>query len=53
MKRANIISGRIDVYNGSIALSNEHQILKDKKEFIFFLIADARTILDEMCKSFM
>ena len=27
-----------DVYNGSIALSNEHQILKDKKkEFIFFL----------------
>ena len=35
-----------DVYNGSLALSNEHQILKDNKKNIHFSwIADARTIL--------
>ena len=37
-----------DVYNGSIALSNEHQIFKDEKKSLFFSwIADARTILDD------
>ena len=44
-----------DVYNGSIALSNEHQILKDNKRDLYFSwIADARTILDDnvqiLCK---
>ena len=42
-----------DVYNGSIALSNEHQILKDKKKNLYFSwIADARTILDENVQIF-
>ena len=37
-----------DVYNGSIALSNEHQIFKDEKKSLFFSwIADARTVLDD------
>ena len=42
-----------DVYNGSIALSNEHQILKGgKKNFYFSWIADARTILDDNVQIF-
>ena len=37
-----------DVYNGSIALSNEHQILKDNKKSLYLSwIADARTILND------
>mgnify|MGYP007000330590 len=35
-----------DVYNGSIALSNEYQILKDDKKSLYLSwIADARTII--------
>ncbi len=42
-----------DVYNGSIALSNEHQILRDKKKNLYFSwIADARTILDDNVQIF-
>ena len=42
-----------DVYNGSIALSNVHQILKDnKKNFYLSWIADARTILDDNVQIF-
>ena len=42
-----------DVYNGSLALSNEHQILKDNKKNIYFSwIADARTILDDNVQIF-
>ena len=42
-----------DVYNGSIALSNEHQILKgDKKNLYVSWIADARTILDDEVQIF-
>ena len=42
-----------DVYNGSLALSNEHQILKDNKKSInFSWIADARTILDDNVQIF-
>ncbi len=37
-----------DVYNGSIAFSNEHQILKDNKKNLYLSwIADARTILND------
>ena len=42
-----------DVYNGSIALSNEHQILKDNKKSLHLSwIADVRTILDENVQIF-
>ena len=42
-----------DVYNGSIALSNEHQIIKDdKKRLSLSWIADARTILDDNVQIF-
>ena len=42
-----------DVYNGSIALSNEHQILKDDKKNLYVSwIADARTILDDEVQIF-
>ena len=42
-----------DVYNGSIALSNEHQILKgDKNNLYVSWIADARTILDDEVQVF-
>ena len=42
-----------DVYNGSLALSNEHQIFKDKKKNLYFSwIADARTILDDNVQVF-
>ena len=42
-----------DVYNGSIALSNEHQILKDNKKSLHLSwIADARTILDDNVQIF-
>ena len=42
-----------DVYNGSVALSNEHQILKDKKKNLYVSwIADARTILDDNVQVF-
>ena len=37
-----------NIYNGSIALSNEHQILKgDKNNLYLSWIADARTILED------
>ncbi len=42
-----------DVYNGSIALSNEHQILKDNKKSLHLSwIADARTILNDNVQIF-
>ena len=42
-----------DVYNGSIALSNEHQILKDNKKKLYLSwIADARTILNDNLQVF-
>ena len=42
-----------DVYNGSIALSNEHQILKDSnKSLNLSWIADARTIIDDNVQIF-
>ncbi len=42
-----------DVYNGSIALSNEHQILRNKKNNLYFSwVADARTILDDNVQIF-
>ncbi len=42
-----------DVYNGSVALSNEHQILKDNKKSLYLSwIADARTILDDNVQIF-
>ncbi len=42
-----------DVYNGSIALSNEHQILKDNKKNLYLSwIADARTILNDNLQVF-
>ena len=42
-----------DVYNGSIALSNEHQILKDKKKDLYFSwTADARTVIDDNVQVF-
>ena len=45
--------GEKDVYNGSIALSNEHQILKDDKRSLnLSWIADARTILDDNVQIF-
>ena len=42
-----------DVYNGSVALSNENQILKDKKKNLYFSwIADARTVIDDNVQVF-
>ncbi len=42
-----------DVYNGSVALSNEHQILKNDKKILYLSwIADARTILDDNVQIF-
>ena len=42
-----------DVYNGSVALSNEHQILKDKKKNLYFSwTADARTVIDDNVQVF-
>ena len=54
MKKANITSGKKEMfYNGSIALSNEHQILKDNKKSLYLSwIADARTILDDNVQVF-
>ena len=53
-KRKQILQvGEKDVYNGSIALSNEHQILKDDKRSLnLSWIADARTILDDNVQIF-
>ena len=42
-----------DVYNGSIALSDEYEITNDKKtNFYFSWIADARSILDDNAQVF-
>ena len=42
-----------DVYNGSVALSNEHQILKDKKKNLYFSwIADVRTVINDNVQVF-
>jgi len=42
-----------DVYNASIALSNEHQIIKGNKTSIFFSwVADGRSIIDDNVQIF-
>jgi hypothetical protein len=42
-----------DIYNGSIALSDEHEIIKNEKtNFYFSWIADARSVLDENAQVF-
>ena len=42
-----------DIYNGSIALSDEHEIIKNEKtNFYISWIADARSVLDENVQVF-
>ena len=42
-----------DIYNGSIALSDEYEIINDEKtNFYFSWIADARSVLDENVQVF-
>jgi hypothetical protein len=42
-----------DIYNGSIALSDEHEIIKNEKtNFYLSWIADARSVLDENVQVF-
>ena len=42
-----------DIYNGSIALSDEYEIIKNEKtNFYFSWIADARSVLDENVQVF-